>query len=111
MSVVLRWKAKSWEDAPIMCRIFGHKWTAGWWGDIPYLSLKNPTGNVDGVGREHWTLTCHCDRCDKQTTVARMHKPYTLPVVTNEMVRQFILGSEGTGTIEDRVRSGLNAVL
>lgn len=71
MSVVLRWPAKKWEKAPLMCRLFGHVWTAGWWGSAPYLRMYG--GRKDGIGRSHYQLDCRCFRCDKKSTVAYTH--------------------------------------
>lgn len=73
MTAMLRWKASKWEKAPLMCRLFGHVWERGWWGDTPYLRAKNLPGYEDGIGRRHIDLVCKCSRCDTQTTMARVH--------------------------------------
>lgn len=72
MPVVLRWPANKWEKkAKLSCRLFGHVWKSGWWGDHPYLERKG--GNVDGIGRVHFSLECECVRCYTKSTVARIH--------------------------------------
>lgn len=72
MTVALRWPAKSYDTkAKLSCRLFGHTWHAGWWGDKPYLNQKR--GPVDGIGRQHIYLDCRCDKCDTRYTVAMMH--------------------------------------
>jgi hypothetical protein len=73
MSAVLRWPAKSWEtNVPLTCRLFGHVWRSGWWGDKPYLK-RSKHFITDGTGRTHYNLDCRCDRCDKELTVAHIH--------------------------------------
>lgn len=72
MSVVLRWPAKLWDKkSKLMCRLFGHVWKRGWWGDMPYL--KPTAGPVDGVNRHHISLRCKCDRCGNESHIAYVH--------------------------------------
>lgn len=71
MSFTLRWSAKPWEEAPFMCRLFGHIWKDGWWGDLPYLSLG--TSAWDGIDELHIDLKCSCDRCGGHHSVGRIH--------------------------------------
>lgn len=73
MSVKLRWPATEYDkDAKLMCRLFGHVWSSGWWGDMPYLK-KSKNFTTDNIGRTHFTLECECDRCYTKSTVARIH--------------------------------------
>lgn len=71
--VALRWPARSWENVPLMCRLFGHIWTEGWWGSEPYLTPRHRPGYVDGIGRSHVKLECRCDRCGEKSHVANVH--------------------------------------
>lgn len=74
MSVALRWKATRWDKgASIMCRLFGHIWEGGWYGDRPYFRPLALPGNIDGIGREHVTLTCQCMRCGYRGHVGYVH--------------------------------------
>jgi len=79
MTVIMRWKAKSWEKTSLMCRVFGHIWTGGWWGWLPYLRPRTLPGELDGIGRRHVRLTCRCDRCDLRSEVAYVHNWETSP--------------------------------
>lgn len=69
--VILRWPARKWEKAPLMCRLFGHIWRDGWFGDRPYL--RPSAGPVDNIGRHHVSLSCKCDRCGRKSTIAYVH--------------------------------------
>lgn len=69
---VVWWRAKKWEKADWRCRLLGHAWDAGWWGDLPYYDQER--GVIDGIGRQHITLYCRCDRCGDRRPVGYIHE-------------------------------------
>lgn len=78
-NVSLCWSVKKGEKAPLMCRLFGHLWSSGWRGDIPYLKANNLPGRLDGTGRRHVDLRCECDRCGKSAIIAQFHNQEIIP--------------------------------
>ncbi len=69
--VVLRWRPGPWEKVPLMCRIFGHKWVDGWFGDRPYF--RQAFNAIDNLNTFHIRLSCECDRCGAQGDVGYIH--------------------------------------
>lgn len=68
----VRVTAESWERGiKLGCRLFGHVWRDGWWGDLPYASVG--TRGEDNVGRKHGVLSFECDRCGKAVMFGRIH--------------------------------------
>lgn len=72
MSVVLKWPVQKWETkAKLWCKLFGHRWESGWYGDRPYLKPKG--GPVDNLNTHHPRLTCECWHCGTVSTIAYIH--------------------------------------
>lgn len=67
----VRVSVNSWERAPLGCRLFGHIWRGGWWGDLPYATVAGR--GRDGIGRKHGVLGFQCDRCGKTVAFGRIH--------------------------------------
>jgi hypothetical protein len=55
----------------ILCKLFGHKRNAGWWGDGLYGSVH--TIGADNTGRTHFHVRLKCDRCGESYVAARFH--------------------------------------
>jgi len=55
----------------ILCKMFGHKRNAGWWGDGLYGRVHGPI--TDGIGRTHYSVEADCDRCGERYRLARFH--------------------------------------
>ena len=55
----------------LLCRLFGHRRYAGWWGDGLYGEVIG--GYRDGIGRSHYQIRKECDRCGTEYTLARFH--------------------------------------
>lgn len=56
----------------MLCRIFGHKRDAGWWGDGLYGDVV--AGALDGIHRQHYAVMNNCDRCGRRYVMARFSK-------------------------------------
>jgi hypothetical protein len=55
----------------LLCLMFGHMRTSGWYGDGLYGEVA-PRG-TDGIGRLHGVITASCDRCGDTYVLARLH--------------------------------------
>lgn len=53
------------------CRLFGHVWSGGWYGSLPYFSIQE--FGHDNIGRIHGNLYMTCDRCNKKVNVGHIH--------------------------------------
>lgn len=70
MSVTLRWKAMPWHKN-LWCRLFGHVWKSGWYGDKPYL--RQTYKALSNLNTLHLKLECDCDRCGESHEVGYTH--------------------------------------
>jgi hypothetical protein len=69
--ITLRWATAPHEKAPLLCRLFGHHWEGGWFGDRPYFRQEFKA--IDNLNTFHVKLTCECDRCGATTPVGYTH--------------------------------------
>ncbi len=78
----------------LRCRIFGHKTIPpGWWGDIPYVDIKQ--GATDHIGRIHGRLYHECHRCGQRYMVGRIHLNH--PVILASLADHIPEQDEGRG--------------
>lgn len=99
----LKWTSYRWEGAPLLCRLFGHRWQSGWWGDEPYL--KAQSGPIDGIDEHHIRLKCRCRHCDEEFIIANIHESNIRKVLRKEKMAKKNID------LEARVRSVIAEVL
>lgn len=68
---MIKWPVRSWEKAPLRCKIFGHV-AVGYAGGMPYLTARS--GVVDGIKRHHIKLDAKCDICGTTHQIAYIHQ-------------------------------------
>lgn len=69
--MTVRVSTESWERAPLVCRLFGHKIT-GYAGSTPY-GRRALFSECDGLNTYHLTVQCQCDRCGRYVSVVKVH--------------------------------------
>lgn len=66
-----RLRVNSYSADNFWCKLFGHTWTGGWYGDLPYFKIEQR--GTDGLGRVHANLYFECDRCNKKVMSGHIH--------------------------------------
>lgn len=56
-----------------LCKLFGHKISnhKPW-----YRYFRAQRGEIDGIGRQHISLYCECDRCGQTINFGMIHGDY-----------------------------------
>lgn len=80
------WKAVPWEDAPFMCRIFGHK-TSSKYPEYGKATYKT----TDCIGRIHMNYVHRCDRCGNKGITSYFHLYTALSDVPKYMIDEIKL--------------------
>lgn len=61
----------------LFCKLFGHKPQQDVWSGAEYMRWGN-WGTIDGIGREHRSLTARCARCNQHYNAGKVHLPHSM---------------------------------